>query len=80
MDLDPGRILGLGQNLQQLGVGEEEESREALAFSLQIIVETLPEWIKFEFVGLFEWLCLVSSVSCSRGYHTDSSFAQNKSI
>lgn len=37
----PSRILRLGQNFQQLVVGQEEESREEETFPLQIFVQTL---------------------------------------
>ena len=38
MRLDPERIFGLRQNLQQLVIWQEEESREEQSLSLQIIV------------------------------------------
>ena len=41
MGLNAGRVFGLGEDLQELVVGEEEETREVETFLLQVVIQTL---------------------------------------
>ena len=46
MRLYTHRILGLGQNLQHLVIGQEEEAREEETFLLQVGVQTFVDFVQ----------------------------------
>ena len=57
--LHVGRVLGLGQDLEQLVVGEEEEAREGEALPLEIVVEALLDLVELDVVVLVFLLAIL---------------------